>query len=88
MARPMPVFAPVTTAVFTLIACPPAADTYPVTVPAEITAQLMSLVREDDPARNLAAIHRLQKWLADAEAYCRAQERRGLATRVVQPTPR
>jgi len=57
-------------------------------VPAEITAQLTSLAREDDPSRNLAAIHRLQKWLADAEAYCRAQERRGLATRFVQPTPR
>jgi hypothetical protein len=48
----------------------------------------MSLVREDDPTRNLAAIRRLQKWLADAETYCVAQERRGLATRVVQPTPR
>jgi hypothetical protein len=59
-----------------------------VKVPAEITGQRMSLVREDDPARNLAAIHRLQKWLADAEAYCRAQERRGLATSFVQPTPR
>ena len=57
-------------------------------VPAEITAQLTSLMREDDPARNLAAIHRLQKWLADAEAYCRAQERRGLATQFVRPTPR
>jgi hypothetical protein len=57
-------------------------------VPAEITAQLMSLVREDDAARNLAAIHRLQKWLADAESYCRAQERRGLATRLAQPSPR
>jgi hypothetical protein len=57
-------------------------------VPAEITAQLMSLVREDDATRNLAAIHRLQKWLVDAEAYCRAQEQRGLATRLVQPSPR
>jgi hypothetical protein len=71
-----------------VIACPVGADTYPVRVPAEITAQLTSLVREDDAARNLAAIHRLQKWLADAEAYCREQERRGLATRLVQPTPR
>jgi hypothetical protein len=88
MARPMPVFAPVTIARFMVIACPDGADTYPVRVPAEITAQLTSLVREDDAARNLAAIHRLQKWLADAEAYCRAQERRGLATRFVQPTPR
>jgi hypothetical protein len=59
-----------------------------VKVPAEITAQLSSLMREDDAARNLAAIHRLQKWLADAEAYCRAQERRGLTTSFVQPTPR
>jgi hypothetical protein len=59
-----------------------------VKVPAEITGQLTSLVREDDAARNLAAIHRLQKWLADAESYCRAQERRGLATRPVQPKPR
>ena len=57
-------------------------------VPAEITAQLTSLVREDNAARNLAAIHRLQKWLADAEAYCRAQQQRGLATRLTQPTPR